>query len=1097
MPSPNPEQKRAIEHYGGVLLKAGAGSGKTFVLKEHIVYRVEKWIEEFRQGEFLDFEIFLKGKLRKIVLMTFTKKAAGELEIRLFHAFQEKANDVDESTKKFWDIAYKCLGQLHISTIHGFCYRLIQMGLFSDVASDETILSEVEFQYQIEELFTKWLGEQVKNDFVDLLIKERKSVLSALISIFGDPTIRISWEEASLQSIVQDSEQTIQDLFKLLGFETIFKKNFSLASYGEFSDKKWYPFLDSFLNLITGMQINLENIVKIDQFLANIDYKIPVKPRGKTIPPELISYYEEVKALKDYLKKNGEHFVEFFQGGEGRLDEWGTYLEKLFAYMNENYKKSSGITFADLEYIVFKGLQSPSVVKSISEQFSYFIIDEFQDTSYIQFSIIEKIVQGDYAKIFCVGDLKQAIYGFRGGELGVFLDCAEKIDLNLSLTNNYRSTQSVINVNNKLFDNLFHKGIGFKGKDIQSVEVEYQTVPEGQDDIGEVYEIIASVPFDNPDEKISNLEVDFIEASALFEQIKKLREEEGDIAILYKRLKPSLILIDFLIKNKIGFTAQVKIPNSEDPIIGIFYLLVEYYLNKNETREYYVSFCLESYLKLLGSELLYRPELLHRFDKDCKTIGLYHGFLSFCSSLGLANSNFEKNFEQVRLLIKQAAGDIEVVYSSLNSSRGNSYSLDFQYGENPNDVQIMTAHASKGLQFAHVLVGGMYTNDSSIINTSLVGKIPFSFKWSKSIHGKKKFKTPQYMLEEFLTKHKEFSESKRLFYVTNTRAEKTLGFVHIEWGDFKRSKSQSSSWSEGLNSGKESSVGLGEHLGSKDITVETIRDKSLLGNLDKRPPLFHIDNLGLNHFKAHHQDVYLPEISVTKFANLVICPRKFYLQNICKISADELKFLDQNIKNDELELSGNDNEELTSDSFRMSASERGSLIHEVIAEQIDSGFENNFQHSDTGAFKAVSWTVEKLKNYVGKFNFISEQAIKFELFGYMISGIPDLIIQETETMQSVEIWDFKTGKSEGKDLSSYWFQLYGYAYSQLCSAGACKEKSIKLVLCFVDEKELVEQTVSKLDVENYFEQQFKHFSNLLERNTEACKYCPYLLICEE
>ena len=53
--SPNAEQLLAIEHQGGVLLRAGAGSGKTFVLVEHIVYLTKFWIKEFIKHPNLNF----------------------------------------------------------------------------------------------------------------------------------------------------------------------------------------------------------------------------------------------------------------------------------------------------------------------------------------------------------------------------------------------------------------------------------------------------------------------------------------------------------------------------------------------------------------------------------------------------------------------------------------------------------------------------------------------------------------------------------------------------------------------------------------------------------------------------------------------------------------------------------------------------------------------------------------------------------------------------------------------------------------------------------------------------------------------------------
>ncbi len=91
MPGPNPEQLKAIEHQGGALLSAGAGSGKTFVLAEHLIYLAKRWLSEFSPDTDPDFGQYIKSKLSKVVLMTFTKKAAGEIGIRIrdnFHKAQ-------------------------------------------------------------------------------------------------------------------------------------------------------------------------------------------------------------------------------------------------------------------------------------------------------------------------------------------------------------------------------------------------------------------------------------------------------------------------------------------------------------------------------------------------------------------------------------------------------------------------------------------------------------------------------------------------------------------------------------------------------------------------------------------------------------------------------------------------------------------------------------------------------------------------------------------------------------------------------------------------------------------------------------------------
>ena len=56
-------------------------------------------------------------------------------------------------------------------------------------------------------------------------------------------------------------------------------------------------------------------------------------------------------------------------------------------------------------------------------------------------------------------------------------------------------------------------------------------------------------------------------------KIVELKNSEDDICVLYRKLGPSSLLIELLLKENIGFTSQVKIPYEEDPLFGIFQLL--------------------------------------------------------------------------------------------------------------------------------------------------------------------------------------------------------------------------------------------------------------------------------------------------------------------------------------------------------------------------------------------------------------------------------------------------------------------------------------------------------------------------------------------
>ena len=1083
MASPNQEQLVAIEHNGGVLLQAGAGSGKTFVLKEHLIYLTKNWIQEFKNSSELSFDSFIKSKFRKIVLMTFTIKAAGELEIRLQREFLAMIEE-DTDQSEYWQIASDSLDFLNVSTIHGFCFKLIKGGYFENVAPEQDILTDTEFNEIILTLLNNWLSKESNKalEIYDIVLKEKNNVFQALVSIFSDASLRDYWLGIkSSKDIDLDSNQVMLELFKSKNLIDIFLEEIDLDP--EFSKKAWYPFVEKFIEEKKDISFNLDGIRRMYTFFEKEQFKIPRKPTGKTIPLELIAYFDQIKDLKDYLKKYGEHFVKFIEYENTRVAKWFEMIKSLVDYIESEYSKSPGMTFADLEYIVYQGVKDPEAVKRIAEEFQYFIVDEFQDTSFIQFAIVEKIIQNNFDKLFCVGDLKQAIYGFRGGELKVFQDCQKKVSKYLLLSNNYRSLENVIEFNNKIFDDLFKRGIGFKGNDPHRIEVTPQLCPIDQADKGDVKLLQTELSF-LEEYKLKNSDVDYLEMLVMYHEILEV-VEHGNIAVLYKKLKPSLQLINQLISHNISFTAQVKIPFMEDPIIGLFNILLEYSYNLNENKNDFLNFMTNSYLSLMGSRKEVEVDI-DDFKQRAKNIGLYHAFCDFLDKFGIKNSNYKNNLQQIHTIINAAQGDIEKILILLGRQSSTAYSLDFQYGGNPGQITIMTAHASKGLEFDHVFLGGIYTNENSPMMTSSIGKIPLSFKWTDTIHGKKKYKTPYLIWEEELLKQKEFSESKRLFYVANTRAKKALYLVSLDFGLTKRSKNQSNSWAAGLFAWIETNAENLFTVKNRDIKDDV--DMSYFESEFLQLPLYHIDNIGLLNIKSESQNVYLSELSVTRLATLTECPKKFYFQNIVKINSNELSLLDTS-ESKIIEIESED--ALSSKSFSNTAM-RGTRLHEQLSQVICS---NDWENSVLDP--SITWVVDKLKNYLDNYFLISEYPIKFELFGYMISGIPDLVIRPKDQDNQIEIWDFKTGAFSEDKLNPYWFQLYSYAYAEYLRAEVDQTREIKLVLCFIDEEKLVEKTIHLQDVEKYLSKAMENLDCFELENLNYCKWCPYEIICQK
>ena len=164
MAGANSEQLKAIQNTSGALLSAGAGSGKTFVLTEHLVFLAKEWIAEFSESKHGSFEQYIKSKFSKVVLMTFTKKAAGEIGIRITQKFErelEEAKKNADASHPYWLKTFEKLDSLTVSTIHGYCYKLIKQGFFPHVNPNDDIIGEAEFSKQIEEIFSSWLESAV------------------------------------------------------------------------------------------------------------------------------------------------------------------------------------------------------------------------------------------------------------------------------------------------------------------------------------------------------------------------------------------------------------------------------------------------------------------------------------------------------------------------------------------------------------------------------------------------------------------------------------------------------------------------------------------------------------------------------------------------------------------------------------------------------------------------------------------------------------------------------------------------------------------------------------------------------------------------
>jgi ATP-dependent exoDNAse (exonuclease V) beta subunit len=1081
--TPNSEQIKAIEHTGGVLLKAGAGSGKTFVLVEHIVYLTRMWISEFRKKPTGTFEEKIRFEFSRIVMMTFTKKAAGEMSIRLTDRFQEL-----RSSDELWEVAASNLPVLLVTTIDGFCRKLITGGYLPHLSTEAKVIFWPERMDQVKLIYEKWFAtEAPKLDgaLLDLVLREKNEILNGLCGVFSDSSLRMAWADFSPKSLDEKAiGKVLHDSFYLENLD----QDLSAIQLVELPPQDLGAY-EKNIQLLqnTGLPVvdSVEKLTIYAEIFSNIRLSAPSKNKKTPITQ---AAHEATGRLKDWIKPWKVSVDSFMTHGKDKVIPWATVFKEIFRYVEKRLDPNQGMTFADIEYFVELGLRDPEINKRVREAYRYFIVDEFQDTSGLQFEIIRSLIDNNFRNLFCVGDPKQAIYGFRGGELSVFQNCSKLVPSVLTLANNYRSLPDVIRFNNSLFECVLPLGKGFEDADPFTVEAEGQTIPPEitHEAPGEI-EVLRLNLTKEPDDKrkLSYEHMNRLEAQMLVKAVTTQRENKPTevCTILYRKLPPSIEFIQGLMNEKVGFTAQYKIDLMDDPIMGIFVTLLQRIFDEGkETKNKTPLFLIKNYFSILGIDEL--PEIrFEEFDHNMRYWGLYEAFKKFVFGLNITNENSDVNLDQIETFCKLYHQNPEAILLQLDGDDAQKVSLEFRSGNHSDMVHVMTAHSSKGLEYDNIYLGGIYTNGHEMPMTDLLAKWPESFYYYTDLQTHQKIRSPHYVLEAKMTALKNFSESKRLFYVACTRAKKKLCWAHLE-NIGEMSKLPGNSWIVGFN--KWWSDTRDEDLRARvkeTLAGELTLEDALSGKSNPTLPLFFYDPVGVHKRQGERAELALmAELSVTRLNSLMDCPRKFYFENILKLTSirdQKRSFVPE--ESDEVQV--------------RSSSQRGTLIHEILSTAIQRNFVIPREHFQGEHQKPLAWAIGAMESFRKDFDFVSEKPLKFKFFNFMISGIPDLLLLPKKSGTPAEIWDFKTGRITQESLNHYWVQLKAYAYALYVLGMVPREDSIETKLCFVDEQKFLNLSVNWTMVHEDLFAVWKTQNEPWMTKTDHCSQCSYGDIC--
>lgn len=169
------------------------------------------------------------------------------------------------------------------------------------------------------------------------------------------------------------------------------------------------------------------------------------------IPLFLKEFRGNIDSAIDALSKEVERKEEI-EPGEDPFSKVAAHCQLYFRSWKTRHKK---YTHDDTLLQFKEALSSPEFVEGMRRRFRVVIVDEFQDTDSLQWEIFETLFLNDPLKrsrLFLVGDPKQAIYSFRGADIYTYLEAAKKTKRRLSLLVNWRGRESLVKALNRLFE---------------------------------------------------------------------------------------------------------------------------------------------------------------------------------------------------------------------------------------------------------------------------------------------------------------------------------------------------------------------------------------------------------------------------------------------------------------------------------------------------------------------------------------------------------------------------------------------------------------------------------------------------------------------
>ena len=789
----NPQQQKAVKNplFSCTKIVAGAGTGKTKIISKRFNKLVFDLIEEN-----------IENPTSKILVITFTDKAANEMKERILKELE--ANNLNSYGDELW-----------ISTFHGFCNKILRRHAIEANLAPNFELADEQTLFKIYEKIIKTLKYNEYSKLTNIEnIKNSLNLSKDILSI-----------------------ENLKTLMQINNLDTVFSEIFNIIKKIKSAGLTPKEFLEK---TITATSNYSDVIMSLPfGYKETTDYIINWQNHLKPYTDDFCVFEDDCVfkkiATKPILNKNNARKAQNWTPADNfpenitPITKLENYLTKVIALIYAVYQAEletqNLVDFDDLINKTLYILKNNKVIRAYYQKyFKHLIIDEFQDTNGAQLELIKLLLNETAPDITFVGDRKQSIYGFRHAQMENIEELHRFIEQKynqkypeIQLETNYRSTEHVLNAVN--FVTTEHLGLN-------------ETLSANQQSDTAENKFVKNT-------EITNFHYSFelkeAEAKYIAKEIKRLKAENKaqykDFAVLIKAHNHAELIYEILlnanipavkrtnkdfftnpiIKNALSALQLIKKPLDEIALTRILQIglsdaemyaikqqidkdISENNLNPDKKRLHFSEKIAKLYEKNLikSKKLNDILNLLTITIKNKKQKSILELFTDFEQNISLysAKNEIEQIQNEYNLrLFEKIIYDYErtKIYSNISEfleyfdkvAEDRTFELPAISTNELDAVQIMTIHASKGLEFPYVFVCGIPSkvkpDTSSILFDLQYGKKPgFGIIISKINNTD----SPKRHIYKYIwEKPRRLNENIRVFYVAASRAIKYLNIL--------------------------------------------------------------------------------------------------------------------------------------------------------------------------------------------------------------------------------------------------------------------------------------------------------------------------------